>query len=234
MICRILLVVCFCFFFLNKYNSMSLIRNLNSNVTEVENDTVVMFFGDSLTAEKLSIGNINDFSWTLTNDNTFISGNGDELYNLPLQTPGLYTLDLKPGINLDHSHNEECNHTVTARKIEINTLPYSIDFQFTKSKFSKTIKADVETEGTTFNIPISISLYEIKTVSFDKIKLVSSGVNTTIIGELVDLEKNYSSGKNNLTFNLKGKASANTYIMFDIYNGEKLISTYYYPNKITN
>ena len=234
MVYRILLVVCFCLFFLNISNSMSFINNLNSNDSEVENDTVIMFFGDSLTAEKLSIGNINDFAWTLTNDRTIISGNGDELYNNPLQTPGLYTLNLTPNTIQTHNHNEECNHTITARKIEINTLPYKIDFQFSKSKFSKPIKAEVETEGTTLNIPIYISLYELNSINLDKIKLVSSGVNTTIIGELVDLEKNYSSGKNNLTFNLKGKASANTYIMFDIYNGEKLISTYYYPNKITN
>lgn len=232
MFCKRFLIITLFIFSLTLANSKSL--DVNSNDFSAENDTIIMFFGENLTPEKLSVGNINDFSWTLTTNNTVLTGSGDELYNTPLQTPGFYTLDLKPTINQDHSHNDECNHTLTPRKIEINTLPYKIDFQFSKSKFSKPIKADVETEGTTFNIPISISLYELNSINLDKIKLVSSGVNTTIIGELIDLEKNYTSGKNNLTFNLKGKATADTYIMFDVYNAEKLISTYYYPNKITN
>jgi hypothetical protein len=210
--------------------------NLNFNLLPVfeQNDTLILFFGEKLNSEKLNAGNINDFSWSLKNENNIITGKGEELYNYSLETPGKYTLDLTPSIIQSHIHDDECSHDETAKKINLNVLPYRIEFQFTKSKFSDQIKGETETDGITFTIPISIFLYGINNINFDNLKLISSGVNTTIVGELVDAEKNYTSGKNNLIFKLKGKATSETYIMFDIFNGDKLISTYYYPNKITN
>jgi hypothetical protein len=229
----------FCFFtllllFSNFSNSMQFDENFISLPIDEQNDTVILFFGEKLNTEKLSAGDINNYNWSLKNETYSITGNGEELFNSTLETPGIYTLDLTPSVNLTHTHDEECSHNTIAKKININVLPYRIEFQFSKSKFSNQIKGEVETEGTIFTIPVTIFFNGINSINFDNLKLKSSGINTTIVGEIVDSEKNYSSGKNNLIFKLKGKATSETYIMFDIFNGEKLISTYYYPNKITN
>lgn len=220
--------------FSNFSNSKQFNKNFMPLPLEEQNDTVFLFFGEKINAEKLSSGNINEFSWTVQNESFLISGNGEELFNYTLETPGNYKLDLIPVVSQIHTHDEECRHNAVAKKINVKVLPYRIEFEFSKSKFSNQIKGETETEGTTFTIPISIFLHNSDNINFNNLNLISSGVNTTIVGELSDKEKIYSSGKNNLIFNLKGKATTESYIMFDIFNGDKLINTYYYPNKITN
>jgi hypothetical protein len=215
------------------YSSPFFTIHTSSSPEEI-NQEITLFFGEKLTSEKFAIGKLNEYSWTIQNDSLKIEGHGDEIYNYTFETPGNYLVTLSPNVTIPHNHNEECNHISSVKILKINILPYRIEFQFDKTNFSKDLKADIDVSGTTLTIPSTIFLYGIQNINLNQLTIVASGINTNIIGEIVDKEKIYLSGKNKLTFSLSGKASANTYIMFDIYNAEKLISTYYYPNKITN
>ena len=82
------------------------------------------------------------------------------------------------------------------------------------------------------SIPVVFSSFDKQDTQIEGLKMITSGVNTSVEGELKNQKATLSQGLNTLIFNLKGVATPETYIMFDFYYQDDLIETYYYPNKI--
>ena len=82
------------------------------------------------------------------------------------------------------------------------------------------------------SIPVVFSSYDKKDTQIEGLKMITSGVNTSIEGALKNQKATLSQGFNTLNFSLNGVATPDTYIMFDFYYHDDLIETYYYPNKI--
>jgi len=216
------------------------IANNNSNesafLTQVsalnENNKLIISFGESLTKEKLAIARINEYSWDIKGDNINKSGKGEEIFSFVFENPGQYNISLTPSNPVHDNHEGSCNHAVESQQLEIIVLSTKIEFLFDQSSFSNPLKGGVDVSGNTMSIPVVFSSFDKNVAQIEGLKMITSGVNTTIEGELKNQKVTLNQGLNTLIFNLKGVATPETYIMFDFYYQDDLIETYYYPNKI--
>ena len=71
-----------------------------------------------------------------------------------------------------------------------------------------------------------------KNISFKKAKVVVVGIGANIIGNASNETLILTPGKNKITYILNGKAIKESYIMFDFYDINNQIQSYYYPNKL--
>lgn len=205
---------------------------LNHSGALNEKNRLVISFGESLTKEKLSIARINEYSWDIKGDNINKSGKGEEIFSFVFENPGQYNISLTPSNPVHDNHVGSCNHAVESKQLEIIVLSTKIEFLFDQSSFSNPLKGGVDVSGNTMSIPVVFSSFDKNVAQIEGLKIVTSGVNTTIEGELKNQKITLNPGLNTLIFNLKGVATPETYIMFDFYYQDDLIETYYYPYKI--
>jgi hypothetical protein len=160
------------------------------------------------------------------------SGKGEGILNFVFQNPGQYTVSLTPSNVVHSSHEGSCNHDAESKQLEIIVLSTKFEFLFEQSSFSNPIKGGVDVSGNTLSIPVVFSSFDKQDNQIEGLKIITSGVNTSIEGVLKNQKATLSQGFNTLNFSLNGVATPDTYIMFDFYYQDDLISTYYYPNKI--
>ena len=197
-----------------------------------EKNRLVISFGESLTKEKLAIARINEYSWEINGSNIKESGNGEEILSFIFETPGHYNISLIPSNPVHDNHEGSCNHAVESKQLEIIVLSTKFEFLFEQSSFSNPLKGGVDVSGNTMSIPVVFSSFDKQDTQIEGLKFITSGVNTSVEGELKNQKVTLSQGLNTLIFNLKGVATPETYIMFDFYYQDDLIETYYYPKKI--
>ena len=62
--------------------------------------------------------------------------------------------------------------------------------------------------------------------------MISAGIGTTITGELLADSITLKPGINKLVYRLRGNATKDTYIMFDFFDVNEQVQSYYYPTKL--
>ncbi len=191
---------------------------------------MLISFGEKLNSNIISISDIEEFSWEITNNDSYkINGIGKQILDVKFEQPGEYDIVLS---HTEKTNTKACNHGSESILYRLKVLDSKYEFLFDEITLSKSIMGDVESKGLILTVPVIYSCYYDKPGDRQGLKMISSGVNTTIIGEVINKDTPLQVGKNLISFNLSGKATANTYIMFDFYNQDNLIQTYYLPNVI--
>jgi hypothetical protein len=204
-----------------------------SSITELNNKKRLhISFNESLTKEKLSISQLEEYSWEVSGDEINKTGKGEGILNFVFQNPGQYIVSLIPSNVVHSSHEGSCNHALEPKQFEVIVLSTKFEFLFDQSSFLNPLKGGVDVSGNTMSIPVVFSSYDKKDTQIEGLKMITSGVNTSIEGALKNQKATLSQGFNTLNFSLNGIASVDTYIMFDFYYHDDLIATYYCPNKI--
>jgi hypothetical protein len=210
-------------------SGISLTQNNNLSTDDQVNN-ILISFGEKLNSNIISISDIEEYSWKITNGDSFnIHGIGKQIMDVLFEIPGEYNVELN---HTEKTNTKACNHSSESIFYRLKVLDSKYEFLFDELSLSKSITGNVESKGLTLTIPVIYSCYFDKPGDSQGLKMISSGVNTSIIGEVVGKDTPLQVGKNLISFNLSGKATSNTYIMFDFYNQDNLIQTYYIPNVI--
>jgi hypothetical protein len=204
---------------------------VNHNISLDENvNRLVISFGEKLNSKVLSISDIEAFSWEIiVNDTSKFLGVGNEIFEILFEKPGKYDLVLN---HSEKKNNKACQHTNEKIVYRLEVQDEKFEFLVDELALSKSIIGNLETNGIVVSVPIIYSSYYNNQGKLKGLKMISSGVNTSIEGEPKNNDNPLQIGKNIISFNLKGKATPNTYIMFDFYKHDNLIETYYLPNEI--
>jgi hypothetical protein len=210
-------------------NNIGLTNDSFNKVTNQKND-IIISFGEKLNSNNLSIPEIEEYSWNITNNDSYkINGIGRQILDVIFQKPGEYEVVLN---HTEKNSTKACNHSNEKIVYRLEVQYEKYEFLVDELELSKSIIGNLETNGIVVSIPIIYSSYYNKQGDLKGLKMISSGVNTCIIGEVINKNTPLQVGKNLISFNLSGKATPNTYIMFDFYNQDNLIQTYYLPNII--
>lgn len=208
---------------------VKLIQNNDFSSPESVN-YIVIFYGDKLKQVDLSIAQIDEYSWEISNNDSYkINGIGRQILDIIFQKPGEYDIVLN---HTEKTSTQACNHSSEKIIYRLKVLDSKYEFLFDELTLSNSIVGDIESKGLILTVPVIYSCYNDKPGDRQGLKIISSGVNTSIIGEVVGKDTPLQVGKNLISFSLSGKATPNTYIMFDFYNQDNLIQTYYLPNVI--
>jgi hypothetical protein len=204
---------------------------VNHNISLDENiNRIVISYGEKLNSKVLSISDIEAFSWEIiVNDTSKFLGVGNEIFEILFEKPGKYDLVLN---HSEKKNNKACQHTNEKIVYRLEVQDEKYEFLLDELALSKSIIGNLETNGIVVSVPIIYSSYYNNQGKLKGLKMISSGVNTSIEGEPNNNDNPLQIGKNIISFNLKGKATPNTYIMFDFYKHDNLIETYYLPNEI--
>ena len=204
---------------------------VNHNISLYENvNRIVISYGEKLNSKVLSISEIEEYSWNITNNDSFkINGIGRQIFDVIFQKPGEYDVVLN---HTEKTSTKACNHSNEKIVYRLEVQDEKYEFLVDELELSKSIFGNLETNGIVVSIPIIYSSYYNNQGNLKGLKMISSGVNTSIEGEPKNNNIPLQIGKNIISFNLKGKATPNTYIMFDFYKHDNLIETYYLPNEI--
>jgi hypothetical protein len=203
----------------------------NKNLSDDDQiNYVLISFGEKLNSTILSISDIEEFSWNITRGDSFnIQGKGKQLIDVLFEIPGEYNVELN---HTERTNTKACQHANEKIAFRLKVLNEKYELLFEELTLSKTLFGNVESKGVILSLPIIYSNYYNKVGNVDGFKMISSGVNTSIIGEVMNKEIPLQSGKNVISFSLSGKATSNTYIMFDFYKHDKFLQTYYLPTLI--
>ena len=206
-------------------------KNQSIEVNNINNKkSIFISFGEKLSRKLISISHINEYDWKITGDNIdLISGQGDNLFDIIFEKPGTYAIVF---IHNEKNNNMQCQHGDDKRNFQLIVLDEKIEFLFDDSELSNPLIGGVELSGTVLTIPVIYSSYDNIPGKLIGLKVISAGINTTLIGEIKNPNSELKLGLNNISFNLSGKATSNTYIMFDILKDSVLLQTYYFPTKV--
>lgn len=155
------------------------------------------------------------------------------MQDFQFKVPGEYTVKLtgqSNAVNDNKKHN--CDHKNHDKTLTVNVLPYRLDFKLDQIIFSNNIVGGVDTKGSTLKVPVELKSFSNTSLEIPQLKLVSAGVNTTIEGVLSEEKSTLTPGLNYLTYELKGSASKDTYIMFDFFDLSGRAVSYSYPSII--
>jgi hypothetical protein len=204
---------------------------VNHNISLDENvNRIVISYGEKLNSKVLSISDIEAFSWEIiVNDTSKFLGVGNEIFEILFEKPGKYDLVLN---HSEKKNNKACQHTNEKIVYRLEVQDEKYEFLLDELALSKSIIGNLETNGIVVSVPIIYSSYYNNQGKLKGLKMISSGVNTSIEGEPKNNDNLLQIGKNIISFNLKGKAAPNTYIMFDFYKHDNLIETYFLLNEI--
>ena len=181
--------------------------------------------------EKINFGKIeNSIFWTISNmdSNKKSSLIGNEINNFIFETPGTYQITFNENKTILEG---ECNHTDFPEVMLIKVSPYKMDFDFSTIQFSTKLEAGAPIENCLVTIDVHLKSFSNDKVAFPNGKFVSSGIGTTINGQLLN-EVILKPGNNKVTYKLSGSATKDTYIMLDFFDINEQVQSYYYPTKL--
>ena len=208
---------------------VSLTQNNNLSTDDQVNN-ILISFGEKLNSNIIPISDIEEYSWKITNGDSFnIHGIGKQIFDVLFEIPGEYNVELN---HTEKTNTKACQHNNEKIAFRLKVLEEKYELLFEELTLSNTLVGNVESKGIILSIPIIYSSYTNKAGQLEGLNMISSGVNTSIIGEVVGKDTPLQVGKNLISFSLSGKATPNTYIMFDFHNQDNLIQTYYLPNVI--
>lgn len=208
-------------------------QELSEVTIKEENNTLsqkpfkVISFG-----EKINFGKIeNSIFWTISNidSNNKSSLIGNEINNYIFETPGTYQITFNENKTILEG---ECNHTIFPELMIIKVSPYKMDFDFSTIQFSKKLEAGAPIENCQLTIAVYLKSFTNDKVIFPNGKFVSAGIDTTIEGQLLNNGFTLLPGVNKLVYQLKGNAKAGNLIMFDFFDINGQVQSYYYPTKL--
>jgi hypothetical protein len=206
-------------------------KNQSIDVNNIDNQkSIFISFGEKLSRDLISISHINEYDWKITGDSIdLISGQGDNLFDIIFEKPGTYAIVF---IHNEKNNNMQCQHEDDNRNFQLIVLDEKFEFLFDNSELSNPLIGGVELSGTVLTIPVIYSSYDKTLGKLIGLKVISAGINTTLIGEIKNPNSELKQGLNNISFDLYGKATSNTYIMFDIIKDNVLLQTYYFQTKV--
>jgi hypothetical protein len=164
-------------------------------------------------------------------DELVVQLNESTLNEFVFSTPGVFSIELSS----DHAKEEdlkECNHLVHNRLISLRVLPYHLKFDFNKTTFSSQLVGDKEMSSALLTIPIEVQTYSKSSIKLGKFKFQTAGINTTLEGETKNENLILNPGVNLISYQMKGKVSENTFIMFDFFDNYGLVQSFGYPIQI--
>ncbi len=191
-----------------------------------ENLYKVISFG-----EKINFGKIeNSIVWTIYNNDSNIKSliYGNEINNYTFETPGTYKITFNESKTII---DDECNHDSFPEVLLIKVSPYKMDFDFSTIQYSKKLEPGTNLENCLLTIDVHLKSFANDKVTFPNGKFVSAGIGTTINGKLLN-EVVLKPGTNNLTYKISGSATKHTHIMFDFFDINNQVQSYYFQTKL--
>ncbi len=212
---------------------------LSAQTIESENNSsetlYQISFGETLPENVLKREFIDQTIWTITNSADsilFESVDGNSLKNIKFNQPGNYFLSMRFDESIHKSHADECFHPSIPKTIKLEVSPYKLVYLMEEISFSSLIKGGFDAAGTNLEVPVIFSSFDNKPLQIKDLKVSTSGVNTEIKGVLMNNVTVLIPGSNKLVYSLSGKASKESYIMFDFVDINQQTHTYYYPEKL--
>ncbi|MGC4130223.1 MAG: hypothetical protein QM564_11855 [Bergeyella sp.] len=179
---------------------------------------------------KYSYPMADDIKWELVNlknSKIIAKGNGS-IKDFSFKKPGQYELHIFEEI---HHVEGGCNHPNYPSKIMITAGSEKMEFDFSTIQFSRKIKAGEDMMGATLTVNVNVSSAGKKSTVYNK-ELKTVGIGTSIKGKLKGGEVKLRNGVNTLVYELEGKATKDTYIMFIFTDSNALEQSYSLMEKI--
>lgn len=210
------------------------LSNLLAQSNGIKSDAVryTIGFGETLQLSFQDSTHFKHISWSISEvqkTGVLHQGLGADLNEYMFSEPGQYVIFLKEADVQENENSQTCNHSNIPSEILVTVHPYRLAFYFDEISFSTDLRGGVDTKGVRLNVPVKIESYMNQEVDISKFKVKSAGVGTTIQGEVVNEFITVLPGTYSVSFELKGSCQKNTYIMFDFFNDDEMLSTYYLP-----
>jgi hypothetical protein len=201
--------------------------------SERSNDLLRIYLGESLPKGIIKGMGKENLVIQLSDDkgNVVQTLNATELAEYTMTNPGEYTIH----IHSDHASNvneNQCNHDLHDKKIQLTVLPYRLVFDFEAIEFSRNLVGGVDMLNSTLTLPVEFTSSTNEPQKLSGFSLVGAGINNTVVGTLSENEITLQPGINRLTFKLSGSVQTGTYVMFDFLDPSGRTNCYYFPNQI--
>jgi hypothetical protein len=182
--------------------------------------------------ESISLGKIeDDTTFSISSQFGTITLKGNEINNYIFSKPGNYMIKVN---EIQHVNSESCNHNHFPKEISLIVSRVKMTFDGTKIKFSEQINKNKDTNGITLSIPVTIESFDNKPVTLNNSIVNSAGIGTSIVAKLNDKMKELPIGTHLINYELSGKVTENSYLMFDFVDANGLIQSVTLVNPIQN
>ena len=205
---------------------LSTLSSENESRTLNQNPYKTISFGGKINLGKMQ----HPIAWTVSSfdSNNEVLLNGEEINNYVFETPGTYKITSRENKSISEN---ECNHASFPESFIIKVSPTQMVFDFSTLIFNKALEGGVNVDNTTLSLNVNLKTFTNEPVPFSKGKIQSAGIGTTIKGQLLNAVI-LKPGNNKVNYKLSGAASKDTYIMFDFFDVNEQVQTYYYPTKL--
>ncbi len=183
-------------------------------------------FGESIKINKVD----SSANWTIisTDLGLHIDLKGSEINSFVFEKPGNYFISFSESKHAEDS----CNHSNVPESFLVKVSPVKMIFDFSTLTFTKNIEAGINLENTEMVLNVNVKSFDNKQVVFENGKMTSAGIGTTIVGNLTKNNLILHPGINKLTYKISGSATKDTYIMFDFFDINNQVQSYYFPTKL--
>ena len=200
-----------------------------TNETEINPMSFTIGFGETLT---LPFQDSEHFSWYIKEiemSEVLHQGAGIALNDFIFELPGKYIVVLQETTSQTDEKSHGCNHSNVPSEIVVTVRPYRLEFFFEEISYSRELHGGIDMGGTIMNVPVKIESYMNQEIEIGGFYMKSAGVSTTLEGKMKNQSNSLLPGLYSLTYELDGTAEKNTYIMFDFFNNQEMLGTYYVP-----
>jgi hypothetical protein len=205
---------------------LSTLSSENNSRTLNQNPYKTISFGGKINLGKME----HPIAWTVSSfdSNNEVLLNGEEINNYVFETPGTYKITSRENKSISEN---ECNHASFPESFIIKVSPTQMVFDFSTLIFNKALEGGVNVDNTTLSLNVNLKTFTNEPVPFSEGKIQSAGIGTTIKGQLLNAVI-LKPGNNKVNYKLSGAASKDTYIMFDFFDVNEQVQSYYYPTKL--
>jgi hypothetical protein len=173
--------------------------------------------------EKIDFGNVSqEVSFTIYFNNSIQRFNGSLINYFIFSKPGAYQINVVE--NIEHKENE-CGHNHFPKMIKVYVSNVKMTFDTSNLKFFEPITKNKETLGNYITIPVVIESNNNEPIILNKTPVNVSGIGSEIIAILDEKFNKLSPGNYILKYNLSGKVTENSYLMFDFLDTNGLVQT---------
>lgn len=173
--------------------------------------------------EKIDFGNVSqEVSFTIYFNNSIQRLNGSLINYFIFSKPGAYQINVVE--NIEHKENE-CGHNHFPKMIKVYVSNVKITFDTSNLKFFEPITKNKETLENYITIPVFIESYKNEPINLNTTPVIVSGIGSEIIATLDEKFIKLSPGNHILKYNLSGKVTENSYLMFDFLDTNGMVQT---------
>lgn len=183
-------------------------------------------FGESLQFNKIN----SSATWTISSTelDLQIDLKGSDINSYIFEKPGTYQISFSEA---NHSA-DSCNHSSIPEFFNVKVSPVKMEFDFSSLSYSDKIVAERNLENIEMSVNVNVKTFDNKEFVFENGQMVSAGIGTTIIGKLKNSKIVLQPGRNKLTYKISGSATKDTYIMFDFFDINNQVQSYYFQTKL--